>query len=149
MESESNQKDYELTFLLKDETELGEVLNVLRQHDAVVAFESPVKKIALAYEIAKQTSALFGFVRFSVLPGRVLEIDRAMTLHHSVLRFLIVQFILGKAVPTFQASMSPTIPLKSATPEAPAQGGAQSTSNVHSLPLSNEDLEKKIEEILK
>ena len=138
--------EYEIAFLLKEEADFKDLLALLRQSEAVVTFEGPVKKIALAYEIAKQSAAYFGWLRFTAPTHRICEIEHALILHHTVLRSLIVKFTPG-LVSVPRGTMTPSTATPAITPTlAPI---IEQTAGSHGLPLSNEDLEKKIEEILR
>lgn len=149
MDTEENKKEYEIAFLLKEETDLKAFLDTIKQYQGEVFFEGPVKKIALAYEIEKQTSAHFGYVRFTAPAAQIPELNHTLTLRGPALRFLIVNYV------PFQVPNSSQVPPVAQvavgevadTSTAPQSESAAPTN--HNLPLSNEDLEKKIEEILK
>src|SRR3989344_6649680 len=87
--------EYEIACLLKEEADFKDLLALLRQSEAVVTFEGRVKKIVWAYEIAKQSAAYFGWLRFTAPTHRICEIEHALILHHTVLRSLIVKFTPG------------------------------------------------------
>jgi len=149
MDTEENKKEYEIAFLLKEEADLKAFLDTIKQYQGEVFFEGPVRKIALAYEIQKQTSAHFGYVRFTAPAAQIPELNHTLTLRGPALRFLIVNYVpfqvpnSSQVPPVSQVAASePTTPST-----APQSEPAASMSN--NLPLSNEDLEKKIEEILK
>ena len=148
MELDENHKDYEIAFLLREEGDFKAFLAVLKQYEMNVVFEGPVRKIALAYEIGGMTSAFFGYVRFTGPAARIPELDHSLTLNQSVLRSLIIKLAPGKAVQPPPATPVPAVaqqPMVSTTPVTPVVQEA----NTQGLPLSNEDLERKIEEILK
>ncbi|MEK7093780.1 MAG: 30S ribosomal protein S6 [Patescibacteria group bacterium] len=147
MDTEENKKNYEISFLLKEEADLKAFLETLKQYEAEISFEGPVKKITLAYEIQKQTSALFGYVRFTAPADQIPELNHTLTLRGPALRFLIVNFVPGQ-LPSSQVSTSQMVVSEPATSVLVSQSEPV-VSVTHALPLSNEDLEKKIEEILK
>lgn len=149
IEREDNQKDYEIAFLLSEETDLKGLLDILKQHEATITFEAPLKKIALAYEIKKQSSAHFGFIRFTALPAQIPNLEQVLVLHQPVLRSLIVTYIPGRATVPRDPSAVPVMTTTSLADATPVVVEPVATPSSHSLPLSNEDLEKKIEEILK
>ena len=132
-------KEFEISYLLKDEGGASDVLKLLKQHDFVVDHENPVKKIALAYKIKKETSAYFGFAHFKGDPAEIKSLDHNLTSSQQVLRFLIITppFSTTKVVSQKPRPVKAVKP-KTETEERPAANA----------PLSNEALEKKIEEIL-
>lgn len=129
-------KEYELAFLVNEETEAPGIVAALKDAGAEIHLEGPVQKIALAYEIKKQTSAVFGFAQFSMDPAAAKSLEASMNLRPELLRFMLISPPSAKERPYPQAN-SPTRP--AAKPYEPK-----------SVPtgLSNEALEKKIEEIL-
>ncbi|MEK7187661.1 MAG: 30S ribosomal protein S6 [Patescibacteria group bacterium] len=144
MDQDENIQHYEIAFLLKEEADLAALKEVLRAHGANTTFEGPMKKIALAYEIEKQTVALFSSIQFKAPTDQIESINHTLTLRKTVIRFLIVKCTPGKTPQVSPVSVLPVVEesISPATPTGETYSG-------HSLPLSNEDLEKKIEEILK
>lgn len=132
MDTELNKKEYELSFLSKTEEGSREVLETIKSQGGEVSFESPVNKISLAYKIEKESSAFFGYVFFSAQTDAIKHIDEALRLKGNILRFLIITPPFEKNKP--KAAISPK-----SRPQKPAEANQ---------PLSNEALEKKIEEIL-
>ncbi len=137
MEEEIQQKEYEISFLAKDETGRDTVLNLLRQEGGGVLMEGPVEKIALAYDIEKNSSAYFGYMHFRLTPDKLPALQRDLGTKSGVFRFLIV-------TPPF----AKTKPRSMGRPKAAVAPGPVPTRSPEPLPLSNEALEKKIEEIL-
>ncbi len=148
-EREDNHKDYEIAFLLSEESDLKGLLDILKQHEATITFEGPLKKIALAYEIKKQSSAHFGFIRFTAPPAQIPSLEQVLVLHQPVLRSLIVTYVPGRATVPRDPSAVPVIAAASLADATPVVVEPAVVTPGHSLPLSNEDLEKRIEEILK
>lgn len=132
-----DQKTYEVGYLLISPEAEQELARVLEQNKAGVMSVGKLSEIKLAYPIKKHQSALFGFAKFSAMPESIAPIKASLSLNSGVLRFLIISFI----------------PLKPSADQA--------TEKVKSEPeiknkevkvpeiLSNEALEKKLEEILK
>jgi ribosomal protein S6 len=138
--SEIIKKDYEISFLTKEESSPDEVRKLLLRSGAEILLEGPVEKIALAYKIEKESSAYFGFFHFSFAPGAMPELQHELTTSPFVLRFLVITPPFVKAKPRPMGK-----PMKAKAPEAAVPTEKKA---VPSLPLSNEALEKKIEEIL-
>jgi len=143
METESaEKKNYELSFLVKDENDAREVLKLLAQHEAEVRGEGPLRKLNLAYPIKHVPQAYFGFVNLAVLPANAKSLERDLSANTAILRTLMVKLPKGKtAVVTsgeYKKTMRPIAQRRPVRMEAPSQP----------KPLSNEALEKKIEEIL-
>lgn len=133
MESEDKKK-YEISFLIRDEAETPELLKILKQHGAEILFEGHLRKINLAYKIRKEASAYFGYLHFSAAPGAIAGLEEALRTKVSILRYLIV-------TPPFAR-------MKSQQRERPREAAPASPAQLSAMPLSNEALEKKIEEIL-
>lgn len=139
MEDSGDKKKYEIAFLTKDETGAEGVGPFLKQHEAEIIRESALRKISLAYKIKKEQSAYFGCLHFAVDPERLKTIDRDLKSNPVVLRFLII-------TPPFVKQKPASLP-KTRPRTAPTRSMIDSSSRPP-LPLSNEALEKKIEEIL-
>ncbi len=139
-----DKKEYEISVLLKNEGDLANVLTLIGQHGGEMSSEAKSRNLALAYEIKKHKDAVFAYCNFRSYPDDAKNLEHDLNTRQDVLRFLII------ASPPAAEKMSPAMgalrrgrrPTRSAAPagtEAPKQ--APKT-------LSNEALEKKIEEIL-
>lgn len=141
MENEKDKKHYELAYLAKSEDAAREVTEMVKSIGAEVSFEAPLSKLPLAYPVKKEKAAHFGYLHFISAPDLIADLDRSLKTLPSVLRFLIITppFVKaqGRSERTFSAGAPRT---KSAAPRM---------SQPKPAPLSNEALEKKIEEILK
>lgn len=144
MEEPQDQKAYELSFLSKDEKGGSEVLELVKRLGGKIVLEGPFERISLAYPIKKEISAFFGFFHFRAAPDIVCVIDRDLRAHPSILRFLIVSFVYAKQ--KLREDMRPR-PRTSMPVQLPVERIERKPAEP--LPLSNEALEKKIEEILK
>lgn len=136
-DNKKDKKNYEISYLLRSEAGMGEVSRLLRQHEGEILEEVPPKNIALAYKIEKLTSAPFGYTIFSMSPENVPELGKNLKTNQGLLRFLII-------TPPFTKQEVTPSPRRSRS--APEKTGDSSKS---SPSLSNEALEKKIEEILR
>jgi ribosomal protein S6 len=135
---DKDKKEYELAVLVKSEEDLTGVTAFVRQHGISDMGNFTAKKIALAYVIEKQSEAIFAYATFHAFGDEVKTLEQDLRTEKSVLRSMIV--IRGK-----------TSGQGEHTGERPWQGArpASSEAKPASHPLSNEALEKKIEEILK
>jgi ribosomal protein S6 len=145
---ETNKKKYEISFLLKGEESLADIFAVLERYGAEIEKkESILKKIPLAYKVKKFSEAFFGFFIFSVAPSEVLSITKELNLKEGILRFLIV-LPFAKIENRERSEKAPEE--KRIKPEAsPLKENKESeiiSEKVSSL--TNEALEKKLEEIL-
>lgn len=129
-------KEYEIAFLARGEDGAREVLRLLQAHEAEVTLQGPVRRIPLAYAIAKEVQAYFGFIRFRASAPHAKALERDVLQNQAVVRSLLVSLpSVGKAV----------LPLRPERARPPVRPPAERAP----LPLSNEALEKKIEEILR
>ena len=125
-------KDYEISFLLGQEKDVEDVLKLLKREEAEIIFEGTLRKIPLAYKIKKQSEAYFGYLHFRMSKNKVKSLEKDFLTTSTVLRSLIITppFVRPKPEPRARQRTAPA---------PPAQVG---------VPLSNEALERKIEEIL-
>lgn len=135
--AKTENKEFEISYLVRGEKDSSEIFKLLKQHDFEISFESQAKRITLAYKIKKEISAYFGFARFKGDPAEIKSLNHDLESSDLILRFLI---IASPFVQTKTASQKPrpvtTTKIKTEFETKP------------NLPLSNEALEKKIEEIL-
>jgi len=124
-------KTYEISYLVKDFAGEQAVLKALNQNKAEILRQGALSEIKLAYPIKKHQSAQFGFIQFASAPESVAQIKSALALNAQVLRTLVISI----SKPTEE--QRPIV--KKLEPER-----KEAPSSV----LSNEALEKKLEEIL-
>lgn len=138
LKEDVEQKDYELAFLVKNEEDTSGILKLVSQHKIGVHSEGPLKKISLAYPIKHQSQAFFGFFRLFGEPARAKLLEHDLRSSQAVMRFLLIVLPSQKAVVEEMARRS--------APKVTARRfiGAPEKPPV----LSNEALEKKIEEML-
>ena len=125
-------KDYEISFLLAQENGAEDVLKLLKREGAEIIFEGQLKKITLAYKIKKQSEAYFGYLHFRISKDKVKSLENDLLTTSTILRFIIITPPFGRPKPEPKAKPR-------TAPAPPAQVG---------VPISNEALERKIEEIL-
>jgi ribosomal protein S6 len=147
---EKDRKEYELGILLAKEEDLSGLLAVLASHHVENASEPRSKRLTLAYEIKGHTEAVFTSLTFKAFGDEVKALEQELILRPDVLRSLVVKtpkpskHPVGTGIPS--AAPVEKYPRTASRPgTAPA---AEPRHEASSKPLSNEALEKKIEEIL-
>ncbi|MDP3015372.1 MAG: 30S ribosomal protein S6 [bacterium] len=138
-------KKYEIGFLVKLEEDKGELARILKDRGFSIIDDGEVSRIKLAYLIKKENFAFFGYLYFSGDPESVKELDKELKTSPKILRHLIISRpvimrkieskIDSEKVYTREISAAPAISARKITPKTEV--------------LSNEELEKKLEEILK
>jgi len=140
MDTEPRTKEYEIAFLLRDEKGLDLVREAVRRGEGEMILENPGERIALAYKIEKESAAHFGYFHFRMDPARLADLRRDLDARSEILRFLII-------TPPF-VKTKPRSPFKPKTAPGPEGEDRRPSAPPPAMPLSNEALEKKIEEIL-
>lgn len=138
MEEEKAIKPYEVSFLLKNEEDAGLVVKKLSDHGVEIFNEGSLNYIRLTYPIKKEESAYFGYVRFKAAPEAIKSVSDSLELEPKILRFLIVTPPLEKTIPRrldFRRQADRGVELSGTAPKVE--------------PLSNAELEEKLEEISK
>ena len=140
-DKEKQEKNYELSFLSQEEGGKEVLLQWINRFGGEVLVQGPVENIVLAYPIAKQSSAHFGFVHFKMSPEQASALSRELKMAGVFLRFLLTTPPCVKTRPRSISAKS-----------KPEQGTVAPIVSPERRPvtesISNEDLEKKIEEIL-
>ena len=137
MTEEKDKKEYEISFLVRQEEQSQEVVSVLNRHGAQISHEGQVSKIRLAYPIKKEANAYFGYLWFFAEPDAVVAIDNDLRLNKEVLRFI----VLTSPVKKSSSERRDVRETPKSAPQIPAPV-------LQERELTNEDLEKKLEEIL-
>ena len=146
MEDEKDKKAYEIALLLKAEEDLTGAVEFVHQHNAEAASEPRAKKLALAYTIKGHDEAVFASFVVKMAPADAKQLERDLLLRPEVIRSMVMI-----------ASTQVERPAFSGTPFPMARRGRPTTSETREprearpappQTLSNEALEKKIEEIL-
>jgi ribosomal protein S6 len=133
---EETVKPYEISFLLRNEDDAAILVKKLSDLGAEISNEGPIERVNLAYPIKKETSDYFGYVNFNAKPEIIKGINDSLRLEPKVIRFLIITPPIAKMVPRrtdFHNQTEQTVDLAKPKVE----------------PLSNAELEEKLEEILK
>ncbi len=138
---EKDKKEYELALLVASEADLAPVVALIAEHHGEGISEPRAKHLRLEYEIKKHTEAVFASLTFHAYGEDVKALEHDLRLRQEVIRSMVI----ASPAPS-QPSASPILPPERRTsrPMRPSS----SESRPSSRPLSNEALEKKIEEIL-
>ncbi len=148
---EKEKKEYELGVLVATEDNLAPVIALVREHNGEIAGEPRVKKLALAYEIKKHKEAIFAHFNFHAIPADAKNLEGALNTKAEVIRFLMI----ASPAPMMVGERSVGMPMMGGPAQRrtrimrPAATGpvAEIKPSAPTM-LSNEALEKKIEEIL-
>lgn len=146
---DKDKKEYELALLLKSEDNLAGVLALVGQHNAEGISEPRAKRLQLAYEIKHHTEAVFVYFTFRMFGDDMKNLEHDLNIHADVLRFMVI----ASPAPAERTAASAMPPREERRPRTPSYSGAPSATAeapkpAAPRPLSNEALEKKIEEIL-
>lgn len=134
-----NATNYELTFYVAAE-DAAPVRALVVKHGGAVLSERQLQKVHFGYPIAKQQFAFLGVISFSADPSVIAALQNDLTLSGTAIRFQI-----GRKVERKERKPMPAEDAK------PSADGTRAPSRIKPFDatLSNEALEKKIEEILK
>ncbi len=145
-------KNYEIGFLLKSEEDRKIIFSVIESAGFNLLNEGLISNVKLAYPIKKQNFAQFGYVYFSAEPDKIEEFKKDLSMAPAVLRFTVFA--------------DPVIKIKEDEARAekkyfesekhvniqeaqPVKERRQTVKSQKVETLTNEDLERKLEEILK
>lgn len=163
---EENQKKYEITFVCREEGDGEAIGKILVKHNAKILNEKTPEKIKLSYPIKKENSAYLGTIAFVADRAVLAQIKDEIKTSNLLLRFNILnapvlQVTLQRRdkkeaeLRAKKAEAEAVAPLKAKEevlvadkPEDPYEE-ARRPSQPYRTELSNEALEKKLEELLK
>jgi len=146
---EIKKRKYEFAFILKTE-DVSVVTKLLANGGFAVLTENPLEKIQLAYPIKKEDYAFFGYCHFEGDPAVIKNLRTDLKLNPGVLRYLLITPPFIKK-PAWRKSESAELPEETKfnlPADRQARLADRQSSPAESI-LTNEALEKKIEEILK
>jgi len=143
-------KIYEIGFLLKPEESRDGIMKAIKSAGFEIVNEGQISSIKLAYPIKKQNFAQFGYVYFSGEPDKINALKSELEVMPNVLR----STIFANPVMKRKEEESMRQEVDSGAPEkasalSDAKPARERKPVVKIEALSNEDLEKKLEEILK
>lgn len=139
-------KEYEIGFLVKEEAGIAVIRKFLDLAGAVITKEGEIKKISLAYPIKKETSAFFGFFHFTSLPAAIKDLEKELRVEPLCLRSIIIKDPIKRDMHREEGQ-----------PELSERGERVQQREPEEKPeavkkqgdiVTNEELEKKLEEIL-
>ncbi len=139
-EQSLNEKIYEINFLLDQEND-SVVKGIFTKHGLRILSERPLQKIRLAYPIKKKNDAFFGSLQFALESSKLQLMEAELRLQKNIPRYLISNVIINdtKGGAKSQSSFK----------ERPYSREGRGVKKAYKPALTNEALEKKIEEILK
>lgn len=149
-----DKKEYEITFIAAAEDGAIEVEKELAAFGCALTGKGPLAAIKLAYPVKKHASGHFGYVWFTALADDVKKLHDALAIKPGILRFLIVTPPVKVTVRENRTPRERGMQPKPAASEAPKEAPV-SEPRPQAVPmrvpeaLSNELLERKLEEILK
>jgi len=133
-------KKYEVTLLLKEDIK-DKIEAILSKNGAVNLITGEFKKIQLAYPIKKENFAFIGDITFEILPSEISKISNDLKVESSVLRYLITKL---ENLQQAEENKNKNKPYSGSYKKE-----RRSVVSSSSTMLTNETLEKQIEEILK
>lgn len=128
-------REYEVAFLVRDEASAQDASARVAQYGTITS-QGAVKRLAFAYPVKKETSGFFGFLRLQALPEAITRLEKDFEMAQPILRVLVTRISDKKEGAAEEGR--PKRVMRTAPRAEAAPGGA----------LTNEALEKKIEEIL-
>lgn len=149
-----DKKEYEITFIAAAEDGAVEVEKELAALGCALTGKGPLAALKLAYPVKKHTTGHFGYLWFSAMAEDVKKLHDAIAIKPGILRFLIVTPPVKVTVRENRAPRERGMQPKPAVSEVPkealvSEARPQAASMRAPEALSNELLEKKLEEILK
>lgn len=136
---EEQKKFYEIGFVFGVEEGKTQVEKTIKDLQGEIIREGENLKLRLSYPINKQTNGFFSYVRFMLDPKDIDVLKKTLKLNSSILRFLVIKPTEGEGR---------TQPEREIKRERVVLASVELPSRKSTDTLSNEELEKKIEEIL-
>lgn len=149
-------KNYEISFLVKSESDREELIKILKDSQFSVINGSQISRIKLTFPIKKENFAYFGYLYFSGDPANIQKLSDKLKTESKILRFLIISQSIIKESETKISEEISSVQTKPLLEHKKIQETSLQSSFSQSVKkparteaLSNEALEKKLEEILK
>ncbi len=139
LQEERSEKAYEVSFLAETEEKIEDVKRLVGQHGATVSSISMPKKINLAYPINHLTQAVFMALKITAAPEKIKMLEKDLRGNKNVVRSLIV---------TLPREKEEEVKDEKKYGVSMRRGVSREPHVEKTKPLSNEAIEKKIEEIL-
>ncbi|MCP6719915.1 MAG: 30S ribosomal protein S6 [Patescibacteria group bacterium] len=131
---------YEIAFVLRQE-DLSEIRKILEKNKADIVGEEELKKVRLSYPIKKQNYGFLGVFRFKVDPEHIRNMFSDMKLAENIIRYMINKIKTSEVEKRGERKLTRAVPISRREPLK-----AETRKSLEPV-LTNEDLEKKIEEI--
>lgn len=135
-------KNYEIAFLVKSEEDQEGIRKILRNFQLPVIDGDRISKIKLAYPIKKENFAYSGYLHFSGSPQDIGNLTESLKNEPKILRFSVITQPIVKKDERRVVERASSRQTQEAAPQLPKKTPRTEV-------LSNEALEKKLEEILK
>jgi ribosomal protein S6 len=148
-------KKYEISFLVRSEAEQSEIIDALKKRDFSIINKGQISKIKLTFPVKKEPFAYFGYLYFSGEPRHIQELNHDLKTNFKILRFNIIAHLKEieekRTMPIFSRRERLESEIQKAQKEITFQPAAPAAAKrpIKGETLSNEALEKKLEEILK
>lgn len=139
MEESLKEQIYEISFISKQEDSTP-VKKILEKNQVMVLGEKNIEKIRLMYPIKYENYGFLGIINFKASGGELQNIAADLKLNSDLLRYLVSKVKLGSLKEGVERKPMEyrRVPRKESQPKKSFEPS-----------LTNKDLEKKIEEILK
>ena len=156
MIEEGEEKKYEVGFLIKSDLDKEGLVKILEGNQFSIINAGQTSRIKLAFPIKKENFAYFGYLHFSGDPANISKLSGQLRTDAKILRFFIVpQTIIkegeGRTPEEVFSTQTRHFSERQKAQETPFQSLAPQPPKkpARTEALSNEALEKKLEEILK
>lgn len=140
---EKNAGTYEISFIQKSEDDRS-VIDAIRSFGGAVIEEQQLTKIRSAYPLKKETQGFLGIIQFSMEPDATNRFIASLELNEDILRSMVHRVSGNKK----EFSGRPQIGFRGRMQSRKGIPQRRYDDSSAPQPLSNEALEKKIEEIL-
>ena len=137
MAEEKDKKEYELAFWLKDENDFAKIKSLMDDLGLEITHTSEIRNIQFAYPIKKMTTGYFGFVHFMGSSENAASLNHTLRVEGVCLRYLLSKDPIKKNE------------IREMRRQAPERKAEKPVEQKSSDVVTNEELEKKLEEILK
>lgn len=139
-------KKYEIGFLARDDKGENDISKLLADYKCEIAESGGLDRIKLSYPIKKETVGYFGYRHFLAEPSVIEKIKNELNLNSNILRFL---FITPPVEKQSTSAIKTEIRRKTIIAKEIKPKIETKRSGAPAQVLTNEALEKKLEEILK
>lgn len=134
-------KNYEIAFLVKSEEDQEGIIKILKNFQLPVIGGGRISKIKLAYPIKKENFAYSGYLYFSGSSQDIGNLTARLKNEPKILRFSVITQPIVKKDERRVVERTSSRQAQEVTPQLPKKPTVTEA-------LSNEALEKKLEEIL-